>query len=69
VGWGQIGGCFFNRLLAQRLRTLLERRGLEVLLPQSVNCGDAGLALGQAWVAERRLAEAPAPIEEGAACV
>ncbi|GMV45932.1 MAG: hypothetical protein AMXMBFR66_13300 [Pseudomonadota bacterium] len=72
AGVGQVvlaGGCFFNRLLAQRLRTLLERRGLEVLLPQSVNCGDAGLALGQAWVAERRLAEAPAPIEEGAACV
>lgn len=45
------GGCFFNRVLTSRLRAALERRGLHVFLPQQVSCGDAGLALGQAWVA------------------
>jgi hydrogenase maturation protein HypF len=45
------GGCFMNRVLATRLRGDLERRGLRVLSPQSNSCGDASLALGQAWVA------------------
>ena len=63
------GGCLFNRLLGERLAVLLARRGLEAMLPHSVSCGDAGLALGQAWVAERRLAEASAATQESAACV
>jgi hydrogenase maturation protein HypF len=45
------GGCFFNRVLGERLTQTLKDAGLTVLRPQSVDCGDAGLALGQAWVA------------------
>lgn len=45
------GGCFFNQLLTQRVTAGLQGRGLRVLLPQQHSCGDAGLALGQAWVA------------------
>ncbi|MFT3858754.1 MAG: hypothetical protein QM742_15080 [Aquabacterium sp.] len=51
------GGCFLNRLLVKRLCDGLQRharaRGLQplrVLQAQAVSCGDAGLALGQAWV-------------------
>jgi hydrogenase maturation protein HypF len=50
------GGCFFNRILAQRIVSQLERAGLNVLQTKSLSCGDAGLALGQAWVAARRVA-------------
>ena len=45
------GGCFFNQLLTGRITSRLQQRGLHVLRPQTVSCGDAGLALGQAWVA------------------
>jgi hydrogenase maturation protein HypF len=45
------GGCFFNRLLAAGLRRELENAGLRVLAPIRLVPGDAGLALGQAWVA------------------
>lgn len=45
------GGCFHNRLLTQALRAPLQAAGLSVLLPQAAGCGDAGLALGQAWLA------------------
>lgn len=52
------GGCFFNRLLVRELSVALERlapaAGLptpRVLQARAVSCGDAGLALGQAWVA------------------
>jgi hydrogenase maturation protein HypF len=45
------GGCFFNRLLATGLRRDCEARGLRVLAPIKLVPGDAGLALGQAWVA------------------
>ena len=45
------GGCFFNRLLAVGLRRELEALGLRVLAPIKLVPGDAGLALGQAWVA------------------
>jgi hydrogenase maturation protein HypF len=45
------GGCFFNRLLATGLRRELEALGLRVLAPIRLVPGDAGLALGQAWVA------------------
>lgn len=45
------GGCFFNRLLSQRVTDGLQSRGLQVHRPTTVGCGDAGLALGQAWAA------------------
>lgn len=49
------GGCFFNRILKERIVERLEAAGLTVLQTKSLSCGDAGLALGQAWVAERAL--------------
>jgi hydrogenase maturation protein HypF len=49
------GGCFFNRILTQRIVSQLEQAGLNVLQAESLSCGDAGLALGQAWVARRML--------------
>jgi hydrogenase maturation protein HypF len=49
------GGCFFNRVLTRRLEQDLRRQGLRVLRPIQLSCGDAGLALGQAWVAAQRL--------------
>jgi len=53
------GGCFFNSLLTTRVTQHLEHRGLLVLRPLQYSCGDAGLALGQAWVAAHRLTAAP----------
>jgi hydrogenase maturation protein HypF len=52
------GGCFFNAVLRQRVTQALHTAGLEVLLAHAMNCGDAGLALGQAWVAANRLQQA-----------
>ena len=49
------GGCFFNAVLRERVTRGLQAHGLRVLSPQAVGCGDAGLALGQAWVAARSL--------------
>lgn len=71
------GGCFFNALLRERLLELLQARGLRVLQPRSSGCGDAGLALGQAWAAQRRLQSAAAsspsssivPLTESGLCV
>jgi hydrogenase maturation protein HypF len=48
------GGCFLNRIMTGRLSAALTGRGLRVLLPQTVSCGDSGLALGQAWVARQQ---------------
>jgi hydrogenase maturation protein HypF len=47
------GGCFFNRILKDAIVAQLETEGLNVLQTRSLSCGDAGLALGQAWVAAR----------------
>ena len=49
------GGCFYNQLLASKLPAELARRGLRCLRPERVPAGDAGLALGQAWVAAHSL--------------
>ncbi|WP_407279248.1 carbamoyltransferase HypF [Aromatoleum evansii] len=49
------GGCLHNRILSQRLAAALRARGLTVLEAQRLSPGDAGLALGQAWVAVHRL--------------
>lgn len=50
------GGCFMNRLLTARVHTGLTTRGLRVLQAKQHSCGDAGLALGQAWVAANQIA-------------
>ncbi len=49
------GGCFFNRVLRERVSQRLREADLSVWLPGPTGCGDAGLALGQAWVAARQL--------------
>lgn len=51
------GGCFFNRVLRERTTAALQRAGLAVHSPGAAGCGDAGLALGQAWVAACTLAD------------
>ncbi len=51
------GGCFANRRLSERLTRRLQEAGQRVLRPQTVGCGDAGLALGQAWVAAQLLTQ------------
>ncbi|MBB5405042.1 hydrogenase maturation protein HypF [Paraburkholderia atlantica] len=45
------GGCFANRLLTAHIGESLASHGVRTLMPDTVPCGDAGLALGQAWVA------------------
>ncbi len=45
------GGCFLNRLLSSGLRGRLEAAGLSMHAAAKVSPGDAGIALGQAWVA------------------
>lgn len=49
------GGCLANRVLGQRLRSGLARAGLQVHEADTAGCGDAGLALGQAWIAASAL--------------
>ncbi|HEY0878281.1 MAG TPA: carbamoyltransferase HypF, partial [Zeimonas sp.] len=49
------GGCLHNRILSRRLGAALRARGLTVLEAQRLSPGDAGLALGQAWVAIHHL--------------
>ena len=49
------GGCFHNRLLSDGLCHRLAAGGLTVLRPQRLAPGDADLAIGQAWVAQRAL--------------
>jgi hydrogenase maturation protein HypF len=53
------GGCCFNSILRTRLKNTLEQAGLTVHLPADHAFGDAGLALGQAWVAAHSLRTAP----------
>jgi hydrogenase maturation protein HypF len=51
------GGCFYNRVLTERLTARLEAAGCAVhTLGSPPGPGDAGLALGQAWVAAHALA-------------
>jgi hydrogenase maturation protein HypF len=60
------GGCFYNRVLAGLLTARLQASGRRVLLAQGRGPGDAGLALGQAWVAACTLGVHHE--EESAAC-
>ncbi|RRJ85395.1 carbamoyltransferase HypF [Aestuariirhabdus litorea] len=50
------GGCFLNRLLRETLCQRLRQNGVKVYLGEQLPCNDAGLSLGQAWVARQRLA-------------
>lgn len=66
------GGCFANRILRERVTARLQSAGLAVLSPRVNSCGDAGLALGQAWVALRQLMRGAvplAPLKEFEPCV
>jgi len=45
------GGCFFNNLLRGYLVKYIVEEGLSVHVANDMNVGDAGVALGQAWVA------------------
>jgi hydrogenase maturation protein HypF len=49
------GGCFANQRLRRRTIQRLEHRGLRVLAPDRVPCGDRGIALGQAVAASAML--------------
>ena len=52
------GGCFFNRILTERLQQLLRERGFRrVLVHTRLSPGDASLSLGQAVIAAARLEE------------
>lgn len=53
------GGCFMNAILTGRLTQRLQGGGLRVYRPVVRSCGDAGLALGQAWVAAQQLSALP----------
>jgi hydrogenase maturation protein HypF len=66
------GGCFFNRILRERVTARLQAAGLAVFLPIDNGCGDASLALGQAWVAAQQLLTRPrrdTPVKESEPCV
>jgi hydrogenase maturation protein HypF len=45
------GGCFQNRLLADGLERRLERAGHDVLTARELPSDDAGISIGQAWLA------------------
>ncbi|QLG88413.1 carbamoyltransferase HypF [Chitinibacter bivalviorum] len=47
------GGCFLNAVLLRGLQAALAKRGLRFYTNQNLPCGDGGLSLGQAWVAQR----------------
>lgn len=59
------GGCWANPVLRARVMDGLARRGLRAHAPRWRGPGDAGLALGQAWVAAHALADGR--VEPGAA--
>ncbi len=49
------GGCFHNRLLSRLVNEGCRDAGISTWRPQGTDCGDAGLALGQAWLAAQQL--------------
>ena len=55
------GGCLGNGILRRALHSRFERAGLRVAEPGEEGCGDAGLALGQAWVAAAQLRGSTTP--------
>jgi hydrogenase maturation protein HypF len=64
------GGCFFNHILRERTVRRLADAGLAVHLPGPQGCGDAGLAIGQAWVAAQQIRTTPQThtVEETVPC-
>jgi len=64
------GGCFFNRILRERTVRRLADAGITTYMPGPPGCGDAGLAIGQAWVAAQQLARptTQTPVEETVPC-
>ncbi len=48
------GGTFQNRILLGQVEDRLEKKGLEVLIPQEFPVNDGGIALGQLAVAAKR---------------
>ncbi|MEZ5646048.1 MAG: carbamoyltransferase HypF [Burkholderiaceae bacterium] len=64
------GGCFFNRILRERVVQRLQVAGLRVCQTGEKGCGDAGLAIGQAWVAaqQRMNLRTASLAEENAPC-
>lgn len=64
------GGCFFNRILRERTVQRLQAAGLRVFQTGDKGCGDAGLAIGQAWVAAQQLqtSQTTSPVEETIPC-
>lgn len=53
------GGCFLNQVLSTHVTRHLQARRLRVLRPLQYTCGDAALALGQAWAAALQLHASP----------
>jgi hydrogenase maturation protein HypF len=49
------GGCFHNRVLSRDITQRCQALGIRTWRPETVDCGDAGLALGQAWLAAHAL--------------
>lgn len=47
------GGCFLNRILAERFTAELKKRGFDVYIHGTVPSGDGGVSLGQAYYAWR----------------
>ena len=62
------GGCFFNRILRNRVVARAQAAGLRVHLAGTSGCGDAGLALGQAWVAAQQIKTPTMTPEETTTC-
>ena len=63
------GGCFFNHILRERIVQRLASARLNVLQTGVKGCGDAGLAIGQAWVAAQTLTSSRQPrFEETLSC-
>lgn len=49
------GGCFFNQLLTTELHQQCNLTGITMLTAQTVSPGDSAIALGQAWIAARKV--------------
>lgn len=63
------GGCFFNRVLRERVEQRLTSDRLDVFQTGVKGCGDAGLAIGQAWVAAQTITPTrQPPVEETRSC-